>query len=51
MWDTFQPRLGFAYAFNDKNVIRGGLGRFLTRLGVSDSVFWAAIPRFSRPSR
>jgi hypothetical protein len=44
VWDTFQPRLGFAYAFNDKNVIRGGLGRFLTRLGVSDSVFLGGNP-------
>jgi hypothetical protein len=44
VWDTFQPRLGFAYAFNDKNVIRGGVGRFLTRLGVSDSVFLGGNP-------
>ncbi len=42
--DTFQPRLGFAYSFNDKNVIRGGVGRFLTRLGVSDSVFLGGNP-------
>ena len=42
--NTFQPRLGFAYAFNDRNVIRGGVGRFLTRLGVSDSVFLGGNP-------
>jgi Carboxypeptidase regulatory-like domain len=42
--DTFQPRFGFAYAFNDKNVVRGGAGRFLTRLGVSDSVFLGGNP-------
>jgi hypothetical protein len=42
--DTFQPRFGFAYAINDKNVIRGGAGRFLTRLGVSDSVFLGGNP-------
>jgi hypothetical protein len=44
VWDTFQPRIGFAYAFNDKNVVRGGVGRFLTRLGVSDSVFLGGNP-------
>jgi hypothetical protein len=42
--NTFQPRFGFAYSFNDKNVIRGGAGRFLTRLGVSDSVFLGGNP-------
>ncbi|HEY6400904.1 MAG TPA: TonB-dependent receptor, partial [Blastocatellia bacterium] len=44
VWNTFQPRFGFAYAFNDKNVLRGGAGRFLTRLGVSDSVFLGGNP-------
>ncbi len=43
---TFQPRVGFAYSFNDKSVIRGGVGRFLTRLGVSDSVFLGGNPPF-----
>ena len=43
---TFQPRIGFAYAFNDKTVLRGGAGRFLTRLGVSDSVFLGGNPPF-----
>lgn len=42
--NNFQPRLGVAYAFNDKNVIRAGAGRFLTRLGVSDSVFLGGNP-------
>lgn len=42
--DTFQPRVGFAYAFSDKSVVRGGVGRFLTRLGVSDSVFLGGNP-------
>lgn len=41
---TFQPRFGFAYGINDKTVIRGGAGRFLTRLGVSDSVFLGGNP-------
>ncbi|MFM8394990.1 MAG: carboxypeptidase regulatory-like domain-containing protein, partial [Acidobacteriota bacterium] len=43
---TFQPRVGFAYALNDKTVFRGGAGRFLTRLGVSDSVFLGGNPPF-----
>ena len=43
---TFQPRIGFAYALNEKTVIRGGAGRFLTRLGVSDSVFLGGNPPF-----
>jgi hypothetical protein len=42
----FQPRVGIAYAFNDKNVIRAGAGRFMTRLGVSDSVFLGGNPPF-----
>jgi Carboxypeptidase regulatory-like domain len=42
--NTFQPRVGIAYAFNDKTVIRAGAGRFLTRLGVSDSVFLGGNP-------
>jgi hypothetical protein len=41
---NIQPRLGFAYAFNEKTVIRGGIGRFFTRLGVSDSVFLGGNP-------
>ena len=46
VWDTFQPRVGIAYAFNQKNVLRAGAGRFLTRLGVSDSVFLGGNPPF-----
>lgn len=42
--NTFQPRVGIAYALNDKNVIRAGAGRFLTRIGVSDSVFLGGNP-------
>ncbi|HEX9001077.1 MAG TPA: carboxypeptidase regulatory-like domain-containing protein [Blastocatellia bacterium] len=42
--NNFQPRVGVAYAFNDKNVIRAGVGRFMTRLGVSDSVFLGGNP-------
>jgi len=42
--DTFQPRVGIAYAFNDRSVVRAGVGRFLTRVGVSDSVFLGGNP-------
>jgi hypothetical protein len=42
--NNFQPRVGLAYAINDKNVIRAGAGRFMTRLGVSDSVFLGGNP-------
>jgi hypothetical protein len=42
--NNFQPRLGIAFAINDKNVIRAGAGRFYTRLGVSDSVFLGGNP-------
>ncbi len=45
-YQGMQPRLGVAYAFNDKTVLRAGVGRFLTRLGVSDSVFLGGNPPF-----
>jgi hypothetical protein len=41
---NLQPRIGVAYAFNDKTVVRAGAGRFFTRLGVSDSVFLGGNP-------
>ena len=40
----FQPRLGIAYQINSKTVLRTGGGRFLTRLGVSDSVLLGGNP-------
>jgi len=40
----FQPRLGVAYQINGKTVVRSGVGRFLTRLGVSDSVLLGGNP-------
>ncbi len=43
-WNNFQPRIGIAYALNDKTVFRAGAGRFYTRLGVSDSVFLGGNP-------
>jgi hypothetical protein len=45
-WGQIQPRLGVAYAMNDKTVIRAGGGEFFTRLGVSDSVFLGGNPPF-----
>jgi Carboxypeptidase regulatory-like domain/TonB-dependent Receptor Plug Domain len=35
----FQPRLGLAYAINDKSVLRAGIGRYLTRFGLLDNTF------------
>ena len=40
----FQPRIGFAYQANSKTVFRSGIGRFTTRLGVSDSIFLGGNP-------
>ncbi len=45
-WGQLQPRVGIAYQFNDKTVVRAGGGRFFTRLGVSDSVFLGGNPPF-----
>jgi hypothetical protein len=44
--NDFQPRVGLAYQLNDKTVVRAGVGRFVTRLGVSDSVFLGGNPPF-----
>ena len=45
-WGDYQPRFGLAYSITDKNVIRAGMGRFFTRLGVSDSIFLGGNPPF-----
>jgi hypothetical protein len=45
-WGNIQPRLGLAYRLGDRNVIRAGAGRFITRLGVSDSIFLGGNPPF-----
>jgi len=45
-WGDIAPRLGVAYQFNDKTVVRAGGGRFFTRLGVSDSIFLGGNPPF-----
>lgn len=37
--NALQPRLGIAYQFTEKTVIRGGGGRFLTRMGLLDNIF------------
>ena len=45
-WSDIQPRVGIAYQLNDKTVLRAGGGRYITRLGVSDSVFLGGNPPF-----
>jgi predicted heme/steroid binding protein len=45
-WGDYQPRVGLAYQITDKSVIRAGVGRFFTRLGVSDSIFLGGNPPF-----
>ena len=37
--NQFQPRLGIAYQFDPKTVLRAGGGRFLTRMGLLDNIF------------
>ncbi len=37
--NLIQPRVGLAYSITPKTVFRAGVGRFSTRLGVSDSIF------------
>ncbi|ADV81860.1 Cna B domain protein [Terriglobus saanensis SP1PR4] len=43
-YTTFQPRVGLAYAFNSKTVLRSGFGRYISRQGVSDGVFEGGAP-------
>src|SRR5712691_1269402 len=45
-YDQWQPRLGIAYQVTPKTVIRSGIGRYYTKLGVSDSVFLGGNPPF-----
>jgi hypothetical protein len=45
-WGQIQPRVGLAYQVTEKTVIRTGVGRYFTRLGVSDSVFLGGNPPF-----
>ncbi|MGH9723386.1 MAG: carboxypeptidase regulatory-like domain-containing protein [Bryobacteraceae bacterium] len=40
----WQPRLGLAYSISSRTVFRAGVGRFSTRLGVSDSTFLGGNP-------
>ncbi len=37
--NQFQPRIGIAYQADSKTVIRAGLGRFLTSMGLLDNIF------------
>lgn len=45
-WRDFQPRVGIAYSLNPKTVFRAGAGRFITRPGISDSIFLGGNPPF-----
>lgn len=45
-WGDIQPRLGVAYQLGRKSVVRAGAGRYITRLGVSDSIFLGGNPPF-----
>jgi len=45
-WGNIQPRVGVAYQLDKKTVFRAGGGRFITRLGVSDSIFLGGNPPF-----
>jgi len=46
LWSDIQPRVGIAYQLDRKTVLRAGAGRFVTRLGVSDSIFLGGNPPF-----
>jgi hypothetical protein len=37
-WSNIQPRVGFTYQVAPLTVVRGGFGRFVQRIGISDSV-------------
>ena len=41
---NFQPRVGFAWQFASKNVLRGGFGKFLARPGISGGYPMGANP-------
>lgn len=43
---NFQPRIGVAYSFDPKTVVRSGFGSFLARPGVSDNIFLGGNPPF-----
>jgi predicted heme/steroid binding protein len=45
-WGDVQPRVGIAYQLTPKTVVRAGGGRYITRLGVSDSIFLGGNPPF-----
>ncbi|MDR3409345.1 MAG: carboxypeptidase regulatory-like domain-containing protein [Formivibrio sp.] len=46
VWTSYQPRLGVSYSLGDKTVIRLGAGRYIDRLGISDSVHLGGNPPF-----
>jgi hypothetical protein len=42
--NAIQPRVGLAYSITDKSVVRAGIGRYISRFGVSDSTFLGGNP-------
>ncbi|MBI4877265.1 MAG: carboxypeptidase regulatory-like domain-containing protein [Acidobacteria bacterium] len=42
----FQPRLGLAYSLDGRTVVRGGLGRFVVRPGMSGNILLGGNPPF-----
>ena len=51
IWTDIQPRVGFTYQVGPTTVVRGGGGRFVQRIGISDAVQlgWAATLPSSPP--
>ena len=43
---NFQPRVGLAYSWNPKTVIRAGFGRFFARPAMSDNILLGGNPPF-----
>lgn len=43
---NFQPRLGLAYSFNSKTVLRAGVGRFFSRPSMSGNILLGGNPPF-----
>jgi hypothetical protein len=46
IWTSYQPRLGVSYSLGDKTAIRLGAGRYIDRMGISDSVHLGGNPPF-----
>ncbi|MGH9161369.1 MAG: TonB-dependent receptor domain-containing protein [Vicinamibacteraceae bacterium] len=44
--DGFQPRVGFAYAVNERTTIRGGVGKFFNRTAINSDLAQGGQPPF-----